>query len=63
LNWPVVFTTSITSRGDGREDIYRTDADRNTWLTVLGQVCERFNWAKQMGSDTINNLSIARRLN
>jgi len=34
----------ITSRGDGREDIYRTDADRNLWLTVLGQVCQRFNW-------------------
>ena len=33
-----------TSRGDGREDIYRADADRNTWLTVLGQVCQRFNW-------------------
>lgn len=33
----------ITSRGDGREDIYRSDADRNTWLAVLGQVCRRFN--------------------
>ena len=33
----------ITSRGDGREGIYRADADRNTWLTVLGQVCQRFN--------------------
>jgi len=33
----------ITSRGDGREDIYRTDADRNAWLTVLGEVCRRFN--------------------
>lgn len=36
----------ITSRGDGREDIYRTDADRNTWLTVRGQVCQRFNWVR-----------------
>ena len=34
----------ITSRGDGREDIYRTDADRNTWLTVVDQVCQRYNW-------------------
>ena len=34
----------VTSRGDGREDIYRADADRHTWLRVLGQVCQRFNW-------------------
>jgi putative transposase len=34
----------VTSRGDGREDIYLSDADREIWLTVLGQVCQRFNW-------------------
>jgi len=34
----------VTSRGDGREDIYLTDADRDAWLEVFGQVCERFNW-------------------
>lgn len=34
----------VTSRGDGQEDIYLTDADRQAWLEVLGQVCERFNW-------------------
>jgi REP element-mobilizing transposase RayT len=34
----------ITSRGDRREDIYFSDADRETWLTLLAQVCERFNW-------------------
>jgi REP element-mobilizing transposase RayT len=34
----------ITSRGDGREDIYRTDSDRRLFLAVLGDVCERFNW-------------------
>jgi putative transposase len=34
----------VTSRGDGREDIYLSDADREIWLEVLGQVCERFNW-------------------
>lgn len=33
----------ITSRGDGREDIYLSDDDRNAWLAVLGQVCVRFN--------------------
>jgi REP element-mobilizing transposase RayT len=34
----------VTSRGDGREEIYLSDADRETWLSVFGQVCERFNW-------------------
>lgn len=34
----------VTSRGDGREDIYRSDEDRVAWLETLGQVCERFNW-------------------
>ncbi|MGO8754439.1 MAG: transposase [Gallionellaceae bacterium] len=34
----------VTSRGDGREDIYLSDADRKAWLEVFGQVCERFNW-------------------
>jgi len=34
----------VTSRGDGREDIYLSDADRVAWLDVLGQVCKRFNW-------------------
>lgn len=34
----------VTSRGDGREDIYLADADRLAWLDVFGQVCKRFNW-------------------
>ncbi|MBS0311313.1 MAG: transposase [Proteobacteria bacterium] len=34
----------VTSRGDGREDIYLSDADRRVWLEVFGQVCKRFNW-------------------
>jgi len=34
----------VTSRGDGREDIYLSDSDREAWLEVFGQVCERFNW-------------------
>jgi REP element-mobilizing transposase RayT len=34
----------VTSRGDRREDIYHDDADRQAWLTVLAQVCKRFNW-------------------
>ena len=34
----------VTSRGDGREAIYLRDRDRQAWLEVLVQVCERFNW-------------------
>ncbi len=34
----------VTSRGDRREDIYHDDADRQAWLSVLAQVCKRFNW-------------------
>ncbi len=34
----------VTSRGDGREDIFWDDADREAWLALLGEVCERFNW-------------------
>ena len=34
----------VTSRGDGQEDIYLSDADREVWLAALGQVCKRFNW-------------------
>ena len=34
----------ITSRGDGREDIYRADGDRRVFLSVVADVCERFNW-------------------
>jgi REP element-mobilizing transposase RayT len=34
----------VTSRGDRREDIYVDDVDREAWLSVLAQVCERFNW-------------------
>lgn len=34
----------ITSRGDGREDIFLHDGDRREFLVVLGEVCERFNW-------------------
>jgi REP element-mobilizing transposase RayT len=34
----------VTSRGDRREAIYRSDEDRTAWLDPLGHVCERFNW-------------------
>jgi len=34
----------ITSRGDGREDIYLDDVDRELFLAVFGEVCAQFNW-------------------
>ncbi len=34
----------VTSRGDGREDIYLADEDRRLFLNVLERVCGRFNW-------------------
>ena len=34
----------VTSRGDGREEIYLQDDDRAMFLGVLGEVCRRFNW-------------------
>jgi len=34
----------VTSRGDGREDIYLADEDRELFLEVLAHVTERFGW-------------------
>ena len=34
----------VTSRGDGREDIYRDNADRALFLEVLSETVDRFNW-------------------
>jgi len=34
----------VTSRGNGRADIYINDEDRHAFLEVLGDVVERFNW-------------------
>lgn len=34
----------LTARGDRREDIYETDDDRRSFLSLLGEVCDRFNW-------------------
>ena len=34
----------VTSRGDRREDIYDSDADRECFIKTLGDVCKRFNW-------------------
>lgn len=34
----------VTSRGDGREDIFLEEADRELFLDVLSETCDRFNW-------------------
>ena len=34
----------VTSRGDGREAIFRGDGDRPVFFDVLAGVWERFNW-------------------
>lgn len=34
----------VTSRGDGQEDIYLDDGDRELFLEVFSEVSERFNW-------------------
>ena len=34
----------VTSRGDGREDIYLDDSDRELFLEVLSETVDRFNW-------------------
>lgn len=35
----------VTSRGDRRCTIFRTDSDRLTWLALLGETCARFDFA------------------
>jgi len=35
----------VTSRGDGREDIYLDEEDRELFMLVLGEVCDLFNWS------------------
>jgi putative transposase len=34
----------VTSRGDRRSTIFRTDSDRLTWLVLLAETCERFDF-------------------
>lgn len=34
----------VTSRGDAREAIYRSNADRHAWLEILAETCRRFQW-------------------
>jgi len=48
----------VTSRGDRREAIYRDDEDRSVWLTVLGEVCRRFNWRCHAYCEMTNHFHI-----
>lgn len=34
----------VTARGNARETIFKDDADRKTFLVVLGKIIERYNW-------------------
>lgn len=34
----------VTARGDRRSTIFRTDSDRLTWLALLAETCERFDF-------------------
>ena len=35
----------VTSRGNGREDIYLDEEDRKLFMIVLGECCDLFNWS------------------
>lgn len=35
----------VTSRGNAREDIYLDDEGRLLFMTVIGEVCDLFNWS------------------
>ena len=37
----------VTARGDGREDIYLSNAERRLFLAVLNGLGDRFNWTIQ----------------
>ncbi len=45
----------VTSRGDGRESTFLSDADRIGWLEVLGEVCQRFNWVSHAWCQMTNH--------
>lgn len=35
----------VTAQGDRKDHIFRSDSDRLTWLTLLGETCARFNFS------------------
>ena len=48
----------ITSRGDRREAMYRADDDREAWLEILGNVCDRFGWIVYAYCQMINHYHV-----
>jgi REP element-mobilizing transposase RayT len=48
----------ITARGDRRGRIFRSDSDRLTWLSILGETCDRFNFAVQAYCQMTNHYHI-----
>jgi REP element-mobilizing transposase RayT len=48
----------ITARGDRRDNIYRSDNDRLTWLSLLGETCERFNFSVSSYCQMTNHFHI-----
>ena len=47
----------VTSRGDGREDIYLSDADRVAWLDVFAQVCARLRFINHREHGLLRSVS------
>jgi putative transposase len=43
IEWPGALY-HVTARGDRREPIVEDDLDRESWVTLLGQTCDRFSW-------------------
>ena len=48
----------ITSRGNGREAIFLTEADRVLFLELLGQAIDRFQWVCHAYCLMSNHLAI-----
>lgn len=48
----------ITARGDRRDWIYRSDSDRLTWLSLLGETCARFNFSVHAFCQMTNHFHI-----
>lgn len=48
----------ITARGDRRGSIYQSDCDRLTWLSLLGETCDRFNFEVQAFCQMTNHFHL-----
>lgn len=48
----------LTSRGNGRQDIYIDDEDRQAFLEILGDVVQRFNWICHAYCQMVNHFHL-----